>query len=616
MARIHVLSEDTANRIAAGEVVERPASVVKELVENALDAGATRVLVELEEGGRKLVRVTDDGCGMSDEDAALAVQRFATSKIADERDLHQLATLGFRGEALPSIAAVSRFTLTTREAAADAATLVRLEGGEMVEYRPAAGPPGTTVEVGSLFYNTPVRLKFLASANTERGHAADWVQRLALGHPQVAFVLKHNGAPIFSTPGRGELLDVLGELYGRATLRHFLPVRYESAGLLISGYTASPELTRVNRSYQHFLVNSRFVRSRLLSNAVTEAYGPMLRTGKQAVCALRVDIQPELVDANVHPTKIEVRFTRSWEIHNLVKTAVTEAFAGRAGMPAEAPSADGGAWGEVAQDRVAGRPYGPFQPGPPGPPRLVGPADRPAAVSPFADRVDERDEGLEVHGTPPARVPRGPGAVPLRLDFAAGLSEARVLGQIGCTYLAAESPAGLLLVDQHRASERVIEQRLRTKDRSGRPAAQLLVIPITLELTPRESAALDEAGEALAEVGFVVERFGGNTWLVRGVPAVLGAAAGEQDLMALVGELTAQEFTGGRGADAPDWREALRASVACQAAIKAGVRLPPAEMERLLADLAATDRPEVCPHGQPIVLTIARRAIDHRFERE
>jgi len=609
MGRINLLDEAVANRIAAGEVVERPASVVKELVENAIDAGARRITTDLLEGGRKLVRVTDDGCGMDADDAVLALQRFATSKISDADDLLRILTMGFRGEALPSIAAVSRLRLITREHDAEEGTEVVVTGGEMVEVRACGCPPGTTVEVADLFHNTPARLKFLKAANTERGHCLDWVQRLALAHPETAFRVTHDGATVLVSPATGDMLPILALMYGSASARDFLPVAYESPDLRLAGYISSPRLTRSNRMHQHFFVNRRFVRSRLMSHALALAYGGLLPAGRQPVCAVRVDIAPPLVDPNVHPTKIDVRFSRTWEIHHLVQQAVVEGLR-RAKLIGEATSS-----------------------GPRAPALHLGDGSSWPGASPFADRVDEHDEGIEVHAEQPEvgegsgyRVPSAepagsagerPGRaveevrLPLVAPEGSELGQARVLGQVRGTYILAEAGEALLLINQHRASERVIARRLEGGSPSRMERSQRLTVPVSVELSPAETGAVEGSLDLFLELGFEVEPFGRSAWLIRSIPSFLEGRNYEEVFRGLAEELAAEDVSPGLDAR----REVALAVAACRAAIKAGERLQLREMEDLVRALAETETPGLCPHGQPIIVTLGFDELDRRFER-
>jgi len=495
MSQIRILPENLANRIAAGEVVERPASVVKELLENSIDAEASRIEVILREGGKKLIEVRDDGAGMSQEDVVVAVQRFATSKIAQDSDLDAIATLGFRGEALPSIGAVCQMKITTRRHDEAEGTALLMEGGEVSDLRAVGCPPGTTVQVANLFYNTPARRKFLATTATERGHCVDWVSRLALAHPEIAFQVTHDEAVLLSTPGSGDLASVLAAVYGSNTARQLVPVNLESEGLRIYGHISTPQVTRATRRHQLFFVNRRFVRSRMLSHALTEAYGMLLPQQKQPVAVIMIEIDPGRVDPNVHPTKIEVRFSNPGEVHNLVQHTVENALseAGLRSLPST----------QTRPGEGTGLPAG----------RLA-PVDfqqssrvKRLRVNPFFDQIDEREDGLDIHAAPAAVAGPAPPKTAAEETDTEG-RQLNILGQVSATYLVVGYGNDLLLVDQHRAAERVIFDRLVTQPR--RLTRQLLAVPVTLELSPEQAAAADDHRELLAEMGFEVEPFGGS----------------------------------------------------------------------------------------------------------
>jgi len=623
MPSIIILSEQLANRIAAGEVVERPASIVKELLENSLDAGAQRIEVTISEGGRRLIKVTDDGCGMDAEDAALSVQRFATSKISAPEDLESITTMGFRGEALPSIAAVSQMRITTRLHDAAEGTMLTIEGGEITDARALGCPPGTTVEVANLFYNTPARLKFLRATATERGHCSDWVTRMAMGRPDVAIKFSHDDTVLFTSAGRDDLLAVLAEAYGSKVAREMLPVELHSGAIRIAGYVSGARLTRATRKHQLFFVNNRFVRSLSLGHALGEAYGLLLPSGKQPMCVLKTELPPELVDPNVHPTKIEVRFKNQGQLHNLMQEAVEMALA-EAGLRAPAlRRAAGPTRPPVAAD-VAGRWHGPDA--------EVRARARRLRVNPFAETVDERQDGLEVHGGQPAALeerpvaevgrretPREDGAragSPARsragkpdLRAADALAEERLepLGQVAGTYIICRAGEDLLVVDQHRAAERVIADEL--SQRPSERSRQMLVLPLTLELTDAEQAAAEQWRDALAEMGFEMEPFGGTGYLVRSVPSMLVDRNIEEILRGFIEEV------GEWGkADTDDLRERLIATVACHSAVKRGEHLSDREIRDLIASLNKSSAPGVCPHGDPIIVCVSRDQLDRQFK--
>ncbi len=589
------MPENLANRIAAGEVVERPASVVKELVENSLDAGASRIEVILHDGGRKLIEVRDDGAGMSQEDVVLAVQRFATSKIAEEHDLDAITTMGFRGEALPSIGAVSQLKITTRRHNDAEGTALLIAGGEITDLRGVGCAPGTTVQVANLFYNTPARRKFLGTTATERGHCLDWVSRLALAHSEVACQVTHNDTVLLSTPGAGDLRSTLAVVYGSDTARHLLAVSLEAEGLDIHGFVAAPRITRATRRHQLFFVNRRFVRSRMLSHALSEAFGMLLPAGKQPVSVVFLDLDPLRVDPNVHPTKIEVRFNNSGEVHSLLQQAVEAALADAGHRSLSLPAAQRGT------DLPAGR----FAP--PGFDH-AGQVKR-LRVNPFFDQIDNRDEGLEIHATPadlaePIPPPSVDDSIP-----SLTVGEVNVLGQLNATYLIVQYGQDLLLVDQHRAAERVIFDRLASQPR--RLARQLLAVPTTLELAPEEAAAVENYGELLREAGFELEAFGGSSYILRSVPAQLTQASPQGVVQGIIAELARWETSG----EMASRREAMLATVACHAAVKAGQRLSAEEMQQLIADLLQAQTPAVCPHGDPVIVTMEAGQITRKFRR-
>jgi DNA mismatch repair protein MutL len=600
MPTIHVLPENLANRIAAGEVVERPASVVKELVENAIDAGASRVEIELREGGRKLIKVVDDGCGMTGEDLLMAVQRFATSKIAEADDLERILTMGFRGEALPSIGAVAQLRLTSRpHDAAEGATLT-VAGGSVDGPHPAGCPPGTTIEVSNLFYNTPARLKFLATTATERGHCLDWVQHLALARPDIAFKVVHDGQTLFTSAGQGDLRSVLAAIYGSGAAREFLPVEAKSDDVRIRGFISGPKLTRASRTHQFFFVNHRFVRSRQLSHALGEAYGLLLPAGKSPLCAVHLQLPPEEVDPNVHPTKIEIRFRHQARVHQLFGRACAEALAtagfrsftgnGDAVPPPFREGAGGGtpfAGGEGDQRFRAQR----------------------LRINPFADAVDARDDGLEVFTPPEPEERQPPGTQRRLMDEPPPVLQPEVLGQMDNKYLIARLGRDLLLVDQHRAAERVLLHALEQAE--GPVARQLLAVPLTLELSAQETAAVETYAEELLGLGFELEPFGPSAALLRSVPAALSGKPYEVAVRDLIEDLANWQTP----ASVEKRRQQLLAMVACHTAIKKGTSLSPDEMQGLVRDLLQTNAPAVCPHGDPIIVSMTGEQLDRRFRR-
>lgn len=587
---IRVLDEKTANQIAAGEVVERPASVVKELIENSLDAGATRVSVTLGGGGTDLIQVVDDGAGLSGADLPLALLRHATSKISSADDLHSLTTLGFRGEALPSIASVSRFEIISRRADDLAATRITVEGGSQKTIEETAGPPGTRVTVRNLFYNLPARLKFLRSRSSEVAQVADTVTRLALSRPDVAFRLEADGRTLISTPGSGWFLEAVRGTVGGGiaaglmallgteepsdfTLAHPLP----EGGLAVRGYAGQPELARVGRGHQYFFVNGRAIRSAALRYPLEEAYRGRLTTGRYPVAFIFISVDPAWIDVNVHPSKLEVRFSREGEVKAAIYRAVQEALEA-AGALGHVPSAFQ-AWSPPSIGEEPGR-YG-------------------AAGPPAASQISQPEAPLAWE-----RVLPSPEADPL-------IASLRPLGQFRETYIVAEGDEGLYLIDQHAAHERVFFESIREMAAAAHPASQYLALPVDLDLGPGGPALLEEYQKELEKVGFEVELFGGNTILVKAVPPFL--CLGNTVLVRDFFDRLVENGDARRSLDRLG--EVSWAIAACRAAVKARDRLNPAEMAGILSQLARTGDPYHCPHGRPTLVSLRNEDLERRFRR-
>ena len=572
--RIAVLDPVVANQIAAGEVVERPASVVKELVENSLDAGATRIEVSVGDGGRQLLRVRDNGCGMGQQDAILCLQRHATSKIRCAEDLHQIATLGFRGEALPSIASVSNLRLVTRPAELDHGYEAVVEGGLVTRFEPIGCPVGTDITVRDLFYNVPARLKFLKTAGTEMEHITAHLTAFALLHHDVGFRLEHNGRSLLSAPPCADLRGAIARLFGPEVAREMLTVRLEAGNLQILGEVGKPSVARANRSQQWFFVNGRPVRNRALSYALAEAYHTLLTSGRHAIAVLAVEIDPSLVDVNVHPAKHEVRFTREWEVANLLRRAVRHALEAAHLLTRDAA--------------VAPAPT----------PRSTTPAPPTAQPEPAPEPVQgqlfeaEADFALADEGE------RLPAVI-------------RPLGQVANSYIVCDTDQGLLVLDQHALHERVLYERLARAEAQRRADRQLLVAPLSLGLSPREAQAVEAHAEALAQLGFELEPFGRETFLLRAVPAALAAQNHERVLRDVIDDLVAHGAA--RGYEAK--RDLVLRTTACKAAIKAGDALAPEEIEELVRLMRACTLPFHCNHGRPTMFTIPLEALERRFLR-
>jgi DNA mismatch repair protein MutL len=595
-SRVRLLPEEVANQIAAGEVVERPASVVKELVENSVDAGATRLTVEMEEGGRRLIQVADNGCGMSPQDAVLALQRHATSKITSADDLGTIRSLGFRGEALPSIASVSRLTLVSRAAGEMAGVRVVVEGGEIVSVDEVGAPQGTTITVCDLFYNVPARLKFLKTPRTELSQACDALTRVALAHSEIAVRLLHEGQDVIASPGSPQLLNAIAALWGRDVAKEMLPVGADVGRIGVSGYVSQPSYVRSTRSQQAFFVNGRYVRSRTLTHALDESFRATMGPGRFPVAVLHISLDPALVDVNVHPTKAEVRFLREWEVHHAVHEAVKTAL----GAPAASAGPAAALTAPIGSAFVPG-PGLPVEAPTPGIHTTSGQEDDPfAPLSPPFPLPDD----------PTTRRPNSP-LQPELAEMEATRPLMRPVAQLLNRYIVAEGPTGLLLLDQHLAHERVLFDRLARRGEESAVPSQRLATPLSVTLTRAQALLVEENTETLREMGFELEAFGGETWLLRAAPAFLLPGT-EADLL----RDTLDELAGGGGARRLALRrEQIAAMMACKGAIKKGTALATDEVRRLVADLAASANPFTCPHGYPIAVEISYQELSRRFRR-
>ena len=641
MANVQILDENTANQIAAGEVVERPAAVVKELVENALDAGAKRILVELDEGGKYLIRVTDDGSGMSREDAVLSLQRHATSKIRSADDLWQITTMGFRGEALPSIASVSQLTLTTKAAGDDeaAGVQIRCAGGALEEVTEIGARTGTSITVENLFYNVPARLKFLKSSSTELTHIVELMQRFALARPDVSFRLLHSGGEVFASGGSGSAMDACVHVFGRETTRHLVPLNYEGAGLRVTGFIGTPAALKTSRSAQHTFVNTRFVRNKAVTRALDEAYKSVqtLHGTRYPAAVVMIDVDPSQVDVNVSPTKTEVRFTREGDIYAAVYKAVGEALMAGGLVPtitqkvAPLTPNNGGVRGEQEHPSLMSVPSRP----------AANTRQEPRDTAAFREAYQERarqsgdDDPFEggFSPAPPSLTGAGAGgrgSSPAPQDWVGeatvgedyrghDLSSLRVLAQTRNMYILAQTDKALVLIDQHIAHERVLYEQLLAgaEGAGGGVPTQRLMLPFTLELSKREALVIEKRLDDLRQAGFDLEPFGGDSFVVRSVPASvaqkhLKAQGGpEEVLREIVDELV--EKTVSRRLLLP--AEEVLITASCKMAVKAGDPLSFEEMNALVSDLLKSDNPYTCPHGRPIIVELPNGDLDRKFGR-
>ncbi len=614
---IRLLPPNLVNQIAAGEVVERPAAALKELIENALDAGATRVDALVREGGRTLIQVTDDGCGMTADELALALERHATSKLPED-DLTRILTLGFRGEALPSIAAVSRLTLTSRVRGGSEAWSLSVEAGRKGRPQPAAHPPGTRVEVRDLFFATPARLKFMKAERSELQAALDVVNRLAMAHPAVAFTLGDGARTLVKLQAaQGDLLDArlarLAAIMGREFADNALAIAAEREGVLLSGHAAVPTLNRATAQQQYLFVNGRPVRDKLLAGAVRGAYQDFLARDRHPMLALFLELAPELVDVNVHPSKAEVRFRDAGLVRGLIVGALKHALA---------------AAGHRASTSVAHAALGAFRPqalpshgGAPGPGRdaYAHPPGRiPRGLAEAGAEYSTPLSGGQAGAIPGLATPPEAGPLPTRAaggeEGEAG-AEAYPLGapraQLHGTYIVAETEDGLVIVDQHAAHERLVYERMKKALAERGVARQLLLIPEVVELDAGAAERLALRAGELAELGLSLEPFGEGAVVVREIPALLG----ECDVPALVRDLADELAELGQALSLKERLEEVCGTIACHGSVRAGRRLSAAEMSALLREMEATPHSGQCNHGRPTYVELKLADIERLFGR-
>ena len=655
MGKIHVLPEHVANKIAAGEVVERPASVIKELLENALDAGARRIRVNVEAGGKKLMQITDDGCGMSRDDAMLAFERHATSKLRTADDLLSVGTLGFRGEALPSIASVSRLRLETRAPGDAAGTVIEINGGKLLRVEEAGLPPGTSIAVRDLFFNVPARKKFLKAESTELSHIASLVTHYALAHPDKHFELHSLTNAMLVAPPVGTHAERVYQVFGKETLEQLIPIAAqvelqriglpqpppwarreqeeedsaarEPGEIRVHGFVSKPEIQKLNRSSIYIFVNQRLIRDRLVQHAITEAYRNILPPTVFPVVLLFLELPAAEVDVNVHPSKTEVRFRQQSVVHDFVRESVRAAlmkarpapqFAAEIGArPTAAPSLS-------SAPRAAGSApvSGNWR-------ELYSPAAdfalRPAELPPENQRL-HFEGGIAVEANaalPVARFPRqtfgGAGSCGDELpepeaendSSLASLSTLKPLGQIRNSFILAVNEDGLWIVDQHVAHERVLFERILRQRAAERVESQRLLMPIIVELDPAQQAVFTEIADELRGNGFDLEPFGSRTIAVKVSPAGVDAAQVEHMLHELLDQFASEE----QALNLEKARGRIAASIACHAAIKVNMPLEQNKMEWLLAELAKTECPMTCPHGRPVVLRYSVKDIQRAFKR-
>lgn len=587
MSIIRILPEDVSNRIAAGEVIERPASVVKELVENSLDAGATQVRVYVERGGRSLIRVVDNGFGMDSEDCLLCLEAHATSKIRTADDVANVASLGFRGEALPSISSVSRFVVESRPASCDVGTAVTVEGGIIQDVRDAGCAPGTSITVRNLFFNVPARRKFLRSVSTEEQHIEEMILLQALAHADVGFELMFDDRAVISVQPGGDIRTRATMLLGKDTMANMLPVDYEETGIHVSGFVARPGMTRSTRREQRTFVNGRPVDAQTIYFAIRDAYHTLVMKGRYAPAILFVALPPADVDINVHPAKREVRFRDSRTVGHVVAAAVGRALR----QLVVTPSVDRGPRPVAEAANLAMTPT------------LIIPSFEHAH-----DRCVDNDEPVPTAISPsltppPVREPSVSAANPN------DMTQLRIIGSLADTFIVAEGRDGLVIIDQHAAHERVMFEQVLERARQKDGATQGLLIPLTLDLSVSDAAVLRDHITNLCGLGFDIEPFGGTTFLVAGVPPHFPQENVGTMLRDIIDDLRTSSANV-RRAD-----ENQIAQAACKAAVKAHDPLALQEIQKLLVALSTTELPYTCPHGRPTMINVAFDELERRFGR-
>jgi DNA mismatch repair protein MutL len=661
--RIRILPENLTNKIAAGEVVERPASVAKELVENALDAGSKEVIVEIESGGRRLIKVSDSGSGMSREDALLALERHATSKITCDEDLFSLSTLGFRGEALPSIASVSRLTISTRSSDTVEGTEIYVEGGRVKEVKGCGMAAGTVIAVRNLFFNTPARLKFMKSPETEGGHVGELLTRLAISRPEVRFSYLNDGKLVFRALD-ADLKERVATMLGRPIAASLHPIAYQDAGgLKVTGLVAAPECSRSAASHLYTYINGRFIKDKVVQHAILQAYRNFLERGRYPVVAVFIEIPPGEVDVNVHPTKHEVRFREQGRVHDAIQGAVESVLKqtpwlkreqqsrsiapqGRGPLPLAAPPQGTGTVPgsttpvgsgtlpmftltveplvPIAQEEpvVLGDPIVPLEPACSG----VSAARVAEVRELLVDYQSRPQPPLRPYFQPPpmpqvqaaaACASALPAAAPA-VDVASGKGEEAgyfcslsVIGQFNASYILCQQGTDLVLIDQHAAHERVAFERLKREFAGREVDSQGLLFPETIELSFRESAALLENLDELAHLGFALEEFGGNTWLLKGVPQILA----DTEYLRIIRDILEELGSLSRSRTFSDVQEDILARVACHSVVRGRRTLTHQEIVSLFSQMDQTDFSSNCPHGRPVMQKITLAEMEKMFKR-
>ena len=578
MGRIQILPEEVINKIAAGEIIERPVSIAKELVENSLDAGATEIRVEIERGGKQLLRVSDDGCGISIEDAQLAFDRHATSKIRSGEDLHEISTMGFRGEALASIAAVSQVLMRTRRTEEEMGVSLFLVGGAVQSSQPAAAPPGTMIESRNLFFNTPARKKFLKSDGVEAAGIVHMMNAFALAFPEVSFRLTQDQREVMNCPKTATLRERIFQIFGAEILEHLLEFSESLFHYRISGFVSSPDMLRTNRNFQYFFINRRYVKDKVLANSVYVAYRVYTETGQYPVAFLFLDMPPAMVDVNVHPAKYEVRFLQQPLVQKGIIDSIQKLLREARPLPQFQLGSNTFIPNYSSRElNLSGLPSEPV------------PSDLSYPQAPVSS--------LEMPTPPQRKLPQE--------------GEYKIIGQYDNTYILLSDETGLIIVDQHVAHERILYEQLLAKDTSREMTSQNLLIPLVLEANPAQMMLLEEYLGQFQELGMEIEVFGHNSIVVKRVPEILSDSNYSMAIQRLLNDMEKLYREG----MLESFTDEMRKSIACQAAVKINMTLTMEKMDYLIRQLLKTKTPQVCPHGRPIILRISHYEIEKNFRR-
>lgn len=591
VGRIKVLDEKVISQIAAGEVIERPASVVKELVENSIDADASQISIEVEDGGKKSIKVFDNGIGMSREDVENAFLRHSTSKITTLRDLESITSMGFRGEALASIAAVAKVTLITkhRDSGKEVGTEILVEGSRIKHVKDRACNEGTTVIVNDLFYNIPARRKYLKTSRAELAKITDIITRQALIHPEIYFKLMHNGSEILNTPKASTLLENLIHIYGKDMAREMLPLDYSDFDLKIKGFISKPAVTRKSTSHMSIFVNKRYITSKPLISAIKEGYHNLIMKNRYPLAIISIDIHPRKMDVNVHPTKLEIRFEDEKRVYNSILTAIENALQTKSLIP------------EFGEGKLEGLDIETVQSA------QVGDSEALREVVPIIDTKQQVNID-EFHAGKEAEIVVEPSPDEMKTH----LPRMSLIGQILNTYIVAQSGENILIIDQHAAHERVLFERLMKIDMDSKKERQELLSPLTIELNPKQKNFVNENIEIFNGLGFRIEHFGGNTFQIRAVPVVLEDTDNTRAIYDIIDEL----ISIGKTKHGEELMEKAMAVVACHGAIRGGDELSIAEMKDLVESLYGTKNAYSCPHGRPSILSMSKDELEKRFKRK